>query len=107
MIALATVIGAAAVGVLAYLASRKATVVTNDHARYDQLQEDVDRERRERHTSEASFRAEITMLRIEMAGLRAEVRVRDDYIGQLRRHIDRREDPPPPPYPPELLHLVT
>ena len=106
LIAVASIVSALVTAGLMYLGVRRTAGLGDLQARYDQMQEDVDRERSARLTAEHSFRAEITGLRIEMVALRAEVRVRDDYIGSLRRHINDRGSPPPPPYPAALTGQV-
>lgn len=103
VIGLSSVVGASVGAFLLWLTTRRKIGLDDLQDRYDQMQEDVDRERAARITDGNNFRAEITGLRIEMAGLRAEVRVRDDYIGLLRRHINDGQQPPPPSWPPALL----
>lgn len=69
---------------------------------YDQLQEDLTNERSARQTNEAALRLDITQLRHEIAALGVAVRVRDDYIGVLRRYIFDEKEPPPPSWPEAL-----
>jgi hypothetical protein len=103
-------LGATMGALLLYFSTRRKVGLDDLQARYDQMQEDVVNERSARvaevtriegiRRSESNqFRSEITGLRIEMVGLRVEVRVRDDYIGQLRHHIEDRKPPPAPPWP--------
>lgn len=55
---------------------------------YDQLQEDLNAERKQR---------QLDVERIHM--LIATGRRKDDYIVELRQHIIDERPPPPPPYP--------
>lgn len=96
---LASVLAAAVTAIAFFLVTRKRTNLGDMQAQYDQMQEDLAAERAARMSDRNEFRTEITGLRIEMVGLRAEVRMRDDYIGQLRQHINDRKDPPPPEWP--------
>lgn len=66
---------------------------------YDQVQEDLTNERAARVANEAILRADIASLKRELADVRLEMRIKDDYIGTLRSHIDQRKDPPPPAWP--------
>lgn len=113
IIGVASMVGAIGGAYLLWLSTRRKVGLDDLQARYDQMQEDVTAERSARQSEVAaertarmsegnSFRSEITALRIEMVSLRAEVRVRDDYIGLLRRHIGDCLPPPPPPYPAAL-----
>lgn len=103
VIGFSSLAGASVGALLLYIGTRRKVDLDDLQARYDQMQEDVDRERTARMADGNSFRHEITSLRLEMAGLRADVRVRDDYIGVLRRHINDDQGPPAPPWPPMLV----
>ncbi|GIE70718.1 hypothetical protein [Actinoplanes palleronii] len=46
---------------------------------------------------------DIVALRQENAELRRHRRIQDDYIGQLRRHINDGSPPPPPAWPDGLI----
>ena len=59
-----------------------------ENALIDQLQEQV--------TAQAA-RQEASDLKLD-AALRRE-RIRDNYIHELRDHIEQRKNPPPPPWP--------
>jgi hypothetical protein len=104
IIGLSSLLGATVAAFLLWLGTRRKVYLDDLQARYDQMQEDVDRERSARIVAENAFRAEITGLRIEMVGLRVEVRVRDDYIGRLRRHISDGLGPPPEDWPAALTN---
>lgn len=106
--------GATLGALLLYFSTRRKVGLDDLQARYDQMQEDVVSERAARvaevtrieHLRDAEgrhFRSEIAGLRIDMVALRVEVRVRDDYIGQLRMHIEDRKPPPAPSWPAVLV----
>ena len=68
----------------------------------DQLQEQLTTERTSRQEDSTRNRTEILELRSDVAMAMRGIRVRDDYIGVLRRWINDRNPPPPPDYPAEL-----
>src|SRR6478609_2313119 len=88
LIGISSILGAGISAVMLFMSTRRGQGFSDMQARYDQMQEDLDSSERRRAESDREFRAEIATLRLEMTGLRAEVRVRDDYIGALRQHID-------------------
>lgn len=93
-------------------------------ARYDNLQQDLDSERKARQEDVAAERAarheEVAAVRaaateqantamaelhrqaILISNLGKDIRIRDDYIMELRQHISERRDPPPPAWPVSL-----
>lgn len=46
-----------------------------------------------------ALQAEVTSLREELGALRRRERATEDYIDELRQHINDRKPPPPPPWP--------
>lgn len=81
---------------------RRSQSSTDRNMGYDQLQEDLTNERAARQQNETALRSDITQLRSELAALGVAVRVRDDYIGSLRRYIFDQKEPPPPAWPEAL-----
>lgn len=67
----------------------------------DQLQEQLTAERLARQDDASRNRTEILELRSDVGMAMRGIRVRDDYIGVLRRYINDHH-PPPPAYPAEL-----
>lgn len=105
LVALIALSGTVATIFLTWYKFRKSQVSLNRNLDYDQLQEDLTNERASRVANEATLRADIHELRVEVQALRVEVRIRDDYIGTLRRHIDQRRGPPPPIWPVSLTKV--
>ena len=58
---------------------------------YDQLQEDLNAERLQRHADVERIHE---LLKIN--------HIQDDYVGELRQHIIDEKPPPPPPWPQAL-----
>lgn len=81
---------------------RRSQTSTDRNLGYDQIQEDLTNERASRVANEATLRSDIAELKRELIAVRLEMRIKDDYIGTLRRHIDQRKDPPPPAWPTAL-----
>lgn len=89
--AIATVAAAAVGALVAWSSARLQHRGKPENALIDQLQEE-----------QATMREDITTLKTDArASLRREY-VRDNYIRELRHHIDSGKPPPPPPWPPEL-----
>jgi uncharacterized protein YoxC len=63
---------------------------------YDSLQE-------EKH----EIKTDVSHLKRQVTGLLLEGRYKDDYINELRSHIELRKPPPPPHYPPQLLRIAS
>ncbi|MCC4250730.1 hypothetical protein [Microbacterium testaceum] len=76
---------AAVAGIVVAILNRRGN---RENALMDQLQEEVKSAREQLGTVEK---------RVDES-LRRE-RIRDDYIHELRDHIDQRKPPPPPPWP--------
>jgi hypothetical protein len=76
---------AAVAGIVVAILNRRGN---RENALMDQLQEEVKSAREQLGTVEK---------RVDES-LRRE-RIRDDYIHELRDHIDQRRPPPPPPWP--------
>lgn len=55
----------------------------------------------------AQIREDVSTLKRQVAGLLLQGRYQDDYINQLRAHIEQGKPPPPPHYPPALLRLLS
>lgn len=77
-----------------------------DEARYDNLQQDLDAERNARRDGEARLNAQLLRLNTIVNVLGQDIRIRDDYIMQLRQHIADGLAPPPPPWPISLTKGV-
>ncbi|MGE3448983.1 MAG: hypothetical protein AB7H92_15550 [Microbacteriaceae bacterium] len=50
-----------------------------------------------------ALQAEVQSLREEVGALRKRERAAEDYIDELRRHINDQKPPPPPQWPPTLV----
>lgn len=60
----------------------------------DQLQEE-----------RVAIKSDVAQLKNQVSGLLLQGRYKDDYINNLRSHIEQGNPPPPPNYPPELLRI--
>lgn len=101
-VALLALSGTVATILFTWLKFRRSQTSADRNLGYDQIQEDLTNERADRRANEATLRADISSLKMELAAVRLEMRIKDDYIGTLRRHIDQRKDPPPPEWPAAL-----
>lgn len=63
---------------------------------YDTLAED-----------KATIKEDVAALKRQVTALLLESRYKDDYINELRAHIESGKPPPPPHYPPQLLRIAT
>lgn len=53
------------------------------------------------------IKLDVATLKRQVTGLLLEGRYKDDYINELRSHIELRKPPPPPHYPPQLLRIAS
>lgn len=100
IIATAGVIIAACLGLLGvWLSDRtsmKKLVADSNQALVDNLQE-------ERQT----IKRDLDQVKRQVAGLLLQGRYKDDYINELRSHIEQGKPPPPPGYPAALLRIAS
>lgn len=76
---------AAVAGIVVAILNRRGN---RENALIDQLQEDVQ-----------SARTQLEKVETRVNESLQRERIRDDYIHELRDHIDMRKPPPPPPWP--------
>lgn len=53
------------------------------------------------------IKADLNQLKRHVGGLMLQGRYKDDYINELRAHIEAGNPPPPPTYPPGLLRIAS
>lgn len=63
----------------------------------------VDNLQEERQT----IKRDLDTVKRQVAGLLLQGRYKDDYINELRSHIEQGKPPPPPSYPPGLLRIAS
>lgn len=80
---------ALAVGLITARAADRKDKKSDSQALIDQLQEERDKA--------------VEVADARTGRLEKRQRILEDYVGQLRQHIDQRLDPPAPPWPTELL----
>lgn len=54
-----------------------------------------------------AIKTDVAQLKRQVSGLLLQGRYKDDYINELRAHIEQGKPPPPPSYPKGLLHIST
>jgi len=100
VIGAAGVVLAAVIGLLGVWRSDRTAlqrVVTESNARLvDNLQEE-----------RQAIKRDVEQLKRQVSALLLQGRYKDDYINELRSHIEQGKPPPPPPYPAGLLRIVT
>lgn len=90
-------------GAVSALISKRVPEVETDAARLRRVEQaSVERERVAEERVDRLERR-LDAAEEEIAELKGSIRLRDDYIGVLRRHIDDGKVPPPPPWPPGLI----
>lgn len=102
MAVLATIIAAVVAGALGLLG-----VWMNDRTAMRKLAQDsnsqlIDQLQQER----TAIKRDVDMLKRQVAALLLQGRYKDDYINELRSHIEQGKPPPPPSYPAGLLHIA-
>lgn len=65
-----------------------------------QLVDNLQEERQE-------IKRDLATIKRQVAGLLLQGRYKDDYINELRSHIEQGKPPPPPSYPAGLLRIAT
>jgi seryl-tRNA synthetase len=70
-----------------------------ENALIDQLQEQIASDRAANKQTADDMKADIKELKAEQKAAKKRERVRDDYIQELRKHIEDGNPPPPPPWP--------
>ena len=73
-----------------------------ENALIDQLQEQITADRADNKQTTDDMKADIKELKAEQKAAKKREQIRDDYIRELRRHIEEGNPPPPPPWPPGL-----
>lgn len=53
------------------------------------------------------IKRDLAVVKRQVGGLLLQGRYKDDYINELRAHIEQGKPPPPPSYPAGLLRLAT
>lgn len=53
-----------------------------------------------------AIKRDLDQLKRQVAGLLLQGRYKDDYINELRSHIEQGKPPPPPNYPQGLLRIA-
>lgn len=94
---IATGVIAVIVGVITTRAADRKDKKSDSQNLIDQLQEERSQLQKERQES-------VTASDNRVSSLERRHKVLEDYVGQLRRHIDDRLDPPAPPWPKELYN---
>ena len=70
-----------------------------ENALIDQLQEQITSDRANNKQTTDDMKADIKELKAEQKAAKKREQVRDDYIRDLRKHIEDGNPPPPPPWP--------
>ena len=92
--------------IIAFISAAVAVVTTKvqhkgkpENALIDQLQEQIAADRAAAKETTDAMKADIKDLKEEQKAAKKRERVRDDYIQELRKHIEDGNPPPPPPWP--------